>query len=324
MYVNGSYGIYGELGPEGHYSSVQPEYKELLSGGNVRRMSKPIKMGLYSALRALNMSGVTTPDAIIVGTGMGCLTDTERFLINMFEEQEEMLSPTPFIQSTHNTIAGQIALTVKCTGPNLTFSNGDTSFESGLIQGAIMLDRSREQHILIGGVDEINQASFDIYCQMGLGKHSTVSPGDANQSESPGAIMGEGAGFFCITGNKTSSSLAEILETRVLQNDSPNIAIEAANELLDKYEIRVNELEHLLLGNDGNPLHTPAYRQVQEAFNTAESSYFKNTCGQFSTAVSTGLCTAVDLLRNSDGRKFALLYNRLLNQQQSLLLVGNV
>ena len=50
------------------------------------------------------------PDAIITGTGLGCLEDTEKFLTAMVTNKEEFLTPTSFIQSTHNTVSAQIAL----------------------------------------------------------------------------------------------------------------------------------------------------------------------------------------------------------------------
>ncbi len=45
------------------------------------------------------------PGAIITGTALGCLEDTVTFLTRMIELNEELLPPTAFIQSTHNTVA---------------------------------------------------------------------------------------------------------------------------------------------------------------------------------------------------------------------------
>src|SRR5690606_35841948 len=95
---------------EAYLRCLEPDYKEYIDPKLTRRMARIIKMGVAAAIKALREAGVANPDAIIMGTGLGCLKDTERFLTDIIENKEGALSPTPFIQSTHNTIGGQIAL----------------------------------------------------------------------------------------------------------------------------------------------------------------------------------------------------------------------
>src|SRR4051812_17018644 len=83
-----------------------PDYKQWIDIKQIRRMSRIIKMGVAAAKLSLQEAGVEKPDAIITGTAYGCLDDTGVFLTKMINQQEEMLTPTSFIQSTHNTVAG--------------------------------------------------------------------------------------------------------------------------------------------------------------------------------------------------------------------------
>ena len=110
-------------------------------------MSRIVKMGVFAALSCLRNAEVEIPDAIIAGTGLGCLEDTEKFLGSMYTSEEKLLNPTPFIQSTHNTVAGAIALAIKCHGYNATYTHRGFSFESALIDALMQIhDKSRHAH----------------------------------------------------------------------------------------------------------------------------------------------------------------------------------
>ena len=61
---------------------ITPNYKEFIAPSAIRRMSKIIRMGLTCSKDCVEQSGIENPDAIIVGTGLGCLSDTEKFLNN--------------------------------------------------------------------------------------------------------------------------------------------------------------------------------------------------------------------------------------------------
>ena len=72
-------------------------------------MSNIIKMGISTSLKALDIAEIQMPGAIIIGTGIGCIYDTAKFLNQLIENEEDLLNPTSFIQSTHNSVAGQLA-----------------------------------------------------------------------------------------------------------------------------------------------------------------------------------------------------------------------
>lgn len=63
-------------------SLIKPDYKEFVPPALIRRMSDILRMAVASSNLALKDAGIEQPDAIITGTGLGCLYDTEKFLNN--------------------------------------------------------------------------------------------------------------------------------------------------------------------------------------------------------------------------------------------------
>lgn len=129
---------------------------KILSPNSARRMSKAVKMGIICAMEALQQIDRSELDGILVGSGKGCLIDSDKFLQSIVVQQEEFLSPTAFIQSTHNTVAGQIALLIKNTGYNMTYSQGRVSFESTVFDAYLQLVLNERKTLLVGAVDELS------------------------------------------------------------------------------------------------------------------------------------------------------------------------
>ena len=131
-------------------------------------MSRIIKMGVAAGSMALKQAGLSVPNGIITGTAYGCLDDTGIFLNKMIDNKEYALNPTPFIQSTHNTIGSQIALLLQCQGYNQTYTQGAFSFESALLDALLELTDSPSQSLLVGGVDEITAVSHALQKRFGI------------------------------------------------------------------------------------------------------------------------------------------------------------
>src|SRR6056297_3653688 len=104
---------------KGHLTCIEPDYREYLPSIPLRRMSHILKMGVTSAQQCLKEGEVEQPDAINIGTGLGCVYNTEKFLNKMLDNNEALLSPTDFIQSTHNIIGSQIAMMLNCNSHNV-------------------------------------------------------------------------------------------------------------------------------------------------------------------------------------------------------------
>ncbi|HCN84222.1 MAG TPA: beta-ketoacyl synthase, partial [Sphingobacteriaceae bacterium] len=188
--------------------AIEPDYMAFIDPKLIRRMSHIIKMGVAAAQECLNKSNTKMPGAIIAGTAYGCLEDTVSFLTRMIELNEELLPPTAFIQSTHNTVAAQIALMLKCHQYNNTFVHKGISFESALLDAILLLKENEADNILVGGTDEMTDASFTILSRLGLYKRWPLSNLSLFETSSKGTIGGEGAVFFLLTDKPSADNLA--------------------------------------------------------------------------------------------------------------------
>ncbi len=131
---------------------VSPDYKQYIAPASLRRLSPVLRMALAAA-KECQANTSQQIDAISVGTGLGCLTDTEKFLVTINTSTSDTLSPTAFIQSTHNTIAGQISLELKNHSYNMTHTQNSLSFEVALLD-AMMCCREGKSAVLLGAADE--------------------------------------------------------------------------------------------------------------------------------------------------------------------------
>lgn len=119
-----------------------------------RRMGKLMKSSLLSSLKALEQARVEMPDAVITGTAYGCLENTERLLRQIDAEDEESISPTYFMQSTHNTIGSNIAIKLGCHGYNSTYSQRGDSLEWTIKDAELLIRSGKCRTVLVGCHDE--------------------------------------------------------------------------------------------------------------------------------------------------------------------------
>ena len=172
-----------------------PNYKEYIDAGLLRRMSKILRMSVACAKDCLQQAGIEQPDSIVVGTGLGCLQDTEKFL-STFLTIEGLLPPTSFIQSTHNTIAGQISLSIGNHGYNMTHTQNTLSFEHALTDAVLLLNEE-DKNVLVGAADEFIEL-LDV-----IGHELKIAP----------ILLTTGASFFVLSKEKTDKALAKMVDT---------------------------------------------------------------------------------------------------------------
>jgi len=130
------------------------DLKEFLSPMETRRMGKIMKASLLSALQAMKEAGISCPDAIIAATSRGMFELSTQFLEDIVSNGEELLKPTLFMQSTHNTIASAIAIRTGCHGYNITYSQGDDSEEWAIRDAGQRLLHSEASNVLVCSFDE--------------------------------------------------------------------------------------------------------------------------------------------------------------------------
>ncbi len=195
------------------YGSFQRDIKELIPEMNMRRrMSRVVKMGVSTGLESL-MSFGGEVDAIVTATGLGCIADSEKFLATILASNEQQLNPTPFINSTFNTVGAQIAQLAGLHCYNNTFTHRHTSFESALFNAMLRIKLGKSERVLVGVFDEATPTVERIMTRMGLLKN---------------IALGEGAVFFVLTLERSVLSVAEIEELTFGATGSTAISVSAA------------------------------------------------------------------------------------------------
>lgn len=130
------------------------EIKNYVKPLEARRMGRLMKSSLLASYKVLEKAGVSCPDAIITGTSLGCLENSEKLLDALADEGEETMSPTLFMQSTHNTIGSNIAIRLKCHGYNLTYSHNAESLRWALHDAEMLISTGVVNTVLVGMHDE--------------------------------------------------------------------------------------------------------------------------------------------------------------------------
>jgi len=270
---------------------IEPNYAELIDPKAIRRMSRIIRMGVAAVKTAVKKAGIEHPDAIIVGTAFGCLEDTHSFISRMTEYNEDMLNPTPFIHSTHNTIAGQIALHFKCHGYNSTYVHRSVSFESALIDGFMQVQEGAVGNALIGGTDELIDASFTIMDRMGFyRKGASELPFDLNDASGKGTVAGEGAGYFMISGKPSGDHPVQINCVEQFSHLNPE---EAASQF---QKISSGKYDLILSGHNGDSVNDRIIDSMTDIVAPGTASYkFKQLCGEYPTATAFALWLATEI-----------------------------
>lgn len=271
--------------PEIRMHAIEPDYKQFIHPMKLRRMSRVVKMGVASALQCLKDGEIEEPDAIITSTGWGCLADTFKFLDEIGEKKEETLSPSTFIQSTHNTVGGQIALLLGCQEYNSVYVNDSSSFEHGLLDALLLLKEGKE-FVLIGGIDEVTETDFNLKEKAGWWKTKIDTP-YLPHSNSSGTIAGEGSAFFLLSGNSNGKASSYIRGIKFARGNNPG---ETLTEFLADHKLSTSEIDIVISGINGDTKTNSTYLDfINTNLNSAESCYYKHLTGDFDSASAFAL-----------------------------------
>ncbi|MEO8768649.1 MAG: beta-ketoacyl synthase chain length factor [Ferruginibacter sp.] len=280
-------------------SCIEPDYKDIIDPKMIRRMSRIIKMGVAAATACLKESGVEKPDAIITGTAYGCLQDTDLFLTKMVEQNEELLTPTAFIQSTHNTIGAQIGLMLKSNNYNNAFVHRGFSFESALLDGVMLLMENAASNFLVGAVDELTDNSYAILNRFGLYKQKPLSNLDLYKTNSRGTIAGEGSSFFLIAKEESVNDYAQLNGMSTFYK--PKDIAETGNQItafLAAQAVTMDDIDLVITGKNGNAKDDVVYNHLAlSVFKAATLANYKHLCGEYPTSTAFALWLAAQIIK---------------------------
>lgn len=153
-----------------YVSADEPDYKEVITDANSRRrMGRLLKMAVWCGLKSLDSVPSERVAGIITSTGAGFMKDTISFGSSIFDREETLLNPSPFMQSTFNTASGYIALIRKIHAYNTTYVQQADGFAASLVDAAMLLDDAGEGNVaLVGAFDEVTPEVDVIRKRLGL------------------------------------------------------------------------------------------------------------------------------------------------------------
>ena len=305
---------------------IEPQYNEFIEPMASRRMSRIIKMGVSSALKCLRDAGIENPDAIVTGTGLGCIEDTEKFLSSIYSNEEKLLNPTPFIQSTHNTVAAAIAIILKCNNYNNNYSHRGLSFENALQDSLMLLKEGSANNVLVGGLDELTTNSFFITDRLGFWKKDLISNLHLLNYNSTGSLAGEGAAFFVLNSRQSDRNIAKLIsaDTFYKPEGFPETEMKLSSFIKKGVE-DFSKIDLILMGMNGDRLTDKVYYHLRNTiFRNIPCAFFKHLCGEYDTSVSFALYLASSILKEQNVPSVVRLDNKPVKEIRNILIYNHM
>lgn len=274
---------------------VEPSY-EGIPTGILRRMGKAIRIGVGTALPLIRANSHPI-DGIIIGTANGGMEDCIKFLNQIIDYKEGMLTPTNFVQSTTNAIAAQIALLSSNKGYNATHVQRGLAFENALLDAMMLLKENSAANYLAGGVDEISAYNYNIDYLDGWFKKEPLAAKDLYTSGTPGSLAGEGSATFLVNAVK-EGALAAVTGIQLLHTANEGLAADQLKLFLQKQLPAGEKIDLLLSGEDGDSRMQPYYTAFETVVGTASNvARFKHMTGEYATASAAALWLACNILQ---------------------------
>ncbi|MBR2261452.1 MAG: beta-ketoacyl synthase chain length factor [Paludibacteraceae bacterium] len=273
-----------------HCRFICPDFKQFLSPATSRRMGTLLKCALTSAFNCVKEENRTQLDGIFTGSGLGCIENTEKFLTSMLENNEQSLSPTNFIQSTHNTIGSQIAIAFQCHGYNITFSHRGLSFDSALMNALLKFKLNEIHSALVNASDEMSDAYFKLFDHTGYWKKSICTTDDFKHAISSGSFAGENSVSFLLTDKKAEHTLCEIGDIELFHTPSDKELIDRTTRFLSSYQLTLNDIDTVVLGHNGDVENDEEYNRISNLLVPhARKVIYKHIFGESFTMSAMGV-----------------------------------
>ena len=312
--------------------SIEPPYNGI-PPGILRRMGKSVRMSVGAALSLLDNN--PTIQGIIIGTANGGKEDCVKFLKQMVEYKEGLLTPINFVQSTPNAPAAQIGLLTRNNGYNITHVHHGLAFEFSMTDADMMITEDPEKSFLLGAVDDISTYNYNFEQKSGWYKTGIVSNTSLYQSNSPGSIPGEAAVMFLVNGIK-EGAVAMVHAVDTLHNEDEIVVKEKLLNFITQQLPEGEKIDLLLSGENGDSRLLKYYTACENVLKENVSiARFKHMSGEFPTAAAMGLWTCCKILQNQSVPdhmikkdsaqlvyKNVLIYNTYKGRQHSFMLVS--
>jgi 3-oxoacyl-(acyl-carrier-protein) synthase len=287
--------------------------KGVIPPAKLRRLGRTQKMAQVASYEAVSRIDIESVPpiarAICVGTGLGEAGETAKFLEHLIQTEGKEPKPARFINSVHNSIAAQVAISLDLKGENHTFSHSAISFELALRQSVLALRTGRAQLALTCGADEANEYAILAGCKYGWWgqKRNPVAP-LSEAGPSNGTIPGEGAAGILLgrpgtLPNARRMARLACVRARPLPHGENGIAnpereVQFIQQSINGSGVGLSDVDLVLLGANGDGRLDGLYRQVAQALSREAGrelrlAVYKHLCGEFCTAASISLVFAV-------------------------------
>lgn len=307
MYINGCFAICAQKkfstlltdAPTknnfGTMNALPVNYADYLDAGNARRLSKAVKNAWCCAVEAIKDAQEQPISKIFTATAFGCLTDTILFL-NKIKDFPEVVSPTPFIQSTHNTVAGFVGLQLKLHGLNKTISQRNFSFEHGLLDS--LINTTTNENLLLIGFDEITPELSWIAESMGLINPTENNSLTVSESNINSTFIGELYTAFVVSNEKNTSTKCCIKDIRTIHTDAAKIN-EYICQMLSDNGLKPEGIDIFINGSNGIKQYDMLYQTLStELFSKSTLLHYKHLCGESFTASGYAVYLAANILHS--------------------------
>lgn len=313
---------------EGKLVALEPTL-EGVPPGMLRRMSKAVRMGLGAGLPIATKNKV---DGIIIGTANGGMEDCIKFLNQIIDYDEGLLTPGNFVQSTPNAIAGQLSMITKNQQYNATHVHLGLAFENALIDANMLLAEHPDSQYLVGAVDEISTYNYNIDFLAGW-YNKTLESVNLYEADQPATIAGEGSAMFLIN-NERNGATAKIAAIETVHTTDSDILKNRFADFLQQQNIDATDTI-FISGENGDTRLNHFYTACGELIDKIPVVRYKNLTGEYPTASSFAVWLACYALQHhslpqhfykTDFRpseiKNVIIYNNYHGKQHSFIRIG--
>ena len=272
--------------------AIDPDFSGHFSPLAARRLCTLLKRSVMMSRRTLKDASVEMPDAIISGTGLGCIENTEKFLHSIMENDEQFLQQTYFMQSTHNILSSSVAIDLKCHGYNNTFVNRGVSFENALLDAFIQFERKRIQTALVGGYDELTDDYYLFFDRIGIWNFAAGTPPGEN------CFAGEAAVSMVLGAEKNEHTICEINDVELLYRPTHEQLGLTLDGMLAKAGCGLSGIDAILTGLNTHAENDGVYRDViARFFGNRPVLHYKHLFGESFMSSALGVYVAMTCLR---------------------------
>ena len=272
--------------------TIDPDYTGHFPPMVARRMGKLLKRVAVLSRLALKEASVEMPDAIISGTGLSCIENTEKFLYSIMENDEKFLQPTHFMQSTHNVLSTSIAMDLKCHGYNNSYVHRGTSFEYALLDTLMQFEQKRIKNVLVGGFDELTDDYFIFFERIGVWDFV------ADLSAIKKCFAAEAAVSMLLDTVKRENTICEINDVELMYKPTAVQLRKTLDAMLEKVGCEMSDIDAVLTGLNSHVKNDNVYYDtISQLFGDRPILQYKHLFGESFAAPALGVYAAATCLR---------------------------